>query len=374
MRNYGVPYMGSKSRLCDKIMPLLPRAEVFVDLFAGGCAMTHCAMLSGKYQRFLVNDITDAPSLFLDAVSGKYADNTEWISRTDFFARKDRDPYVRYCWSFGNNARQYLYATELEPLKKALHYLLTGATIEDRCKAWRMLIRAFEDVNKEIIRLRQEILEACERYGLAPVLGKSGEVDVKTIDLLRATESKSIREYLCKALAESGLTQSQIDKHFGLQMSGHWFGRSQWLLPTEEQYKKLQKLLPALEVPWSVWSKRLQSLQSLESLQVRKLAVYQKDYREIEIPQNAVIYCDPPYKGTTGYLNEFDHEAFYDWCERQTCPLFISEYAMPEDRFKAVAEFSFNSLLSGSAVNKVIEKIFRPLGQIQEEVCQQELF
>jgi len=50
-----------------------------------------------------------------------------------------------------------------------------------------------------------------------------------------------------------------------------------------------------------------------------------------------VIYCDPPYKGTAGYNGTtFDHEAFYAWAERQTLPVFISEYAMPEDRFTCV--------------------------------------
>ncbi|MCD8288566.1 MAG: DNA adenine methylase [Prevotella sp.] len=119
---YGIGYLGSKNDIADKIIALLPPAETFVDLFAGGCAVTHAAMLSGKYKRFIVNDICDAPQLFIDAINGKYKDEKRWISREDFFALKDSDPYVRYVWSFGNNGNDYIYGRHIEGYKKAYHY------------------------------------------------------------------------------------------------------------------------------------------------------------------------------------------------------------------------------------------------------------
>lgn len=51
-----------------------------------------------------------------------------------------------------------------------------------------------------------------------------------------------IIDYLQKALSDAGLTQSDVDRALGMQMAGHWFGRSQWRLPTEEQYAQLQQL------------------------------------------------------------------------------------------------------------------------------------
>ena len=71
-KQFGVPYMGSKNQIVKKLIEQLPSAKYFIDLFAGGCAMTHGAMLSGKYERFIVNDISDTPSLFLDAINGKF--------------------------------------------------------------------------------------------------------------------------------------------------------------------------------------------------------------------------------------------------------------------------------------------------------------
>lgn len=44
--NYGVPYMGSKNRIAKDIIAKLPTGKRFVDLFAGGCAITHAAILS----------------------------------------------------------------------------------------------------------------------------------------------------------------------------------------------------------------------------------------------------------------------------------------------------------------------------------------
>ena len=121
-KRYGVPYMGSKNKIAQWLIDKLPSSEVFVDLFAGGCAVTHAAIESGKYQEYVVNDIGNAPDIFIDAIHGKYKDETRWISREDFFRLKDVDPYVKYCWSFGNQGNDYLYGKEIEPYKKALHY------------------------------------------------------------------------------------------------------------------------------------------------------------------------------------------------------------------------------------------------------------
>ena len=49
---------------------------------------------------------------------------------------------------------------------------------------------------------------------------------------------------------------------------------------------------------------RLQQLQQLEQLQL-----YNDDYKNIEIPQDAIIYCDPPYQDTMEYKESgFDNE------------------------------------------------------------------
>lgn len=92
-----------------------------------------------------------------------------------------------------------------------------------------------------------------------------------------------------------------------------------------------------------------------------------EDYRRIKILPDSVIYCDPPYRNTREYREQtFDHEAFYDWCEKQTSLVLISEYWMPEDRFVCIAEFERKSTFSptNNSLSR-IEKVFVPKGQLE---------
>jgi hypothetical protein len=83
------------------------------------------------------------------------------------------------------------------------------------------------------------------------------------------------------------------------------------------------------------------------------------DYREVKIEPDGVIYCDIPYKNTDQYNIEFDHEAFYDWCEQQEVPVYISEYQMPEDRFECVWQKEKSVLFSRAlSQKKAVEKLY----------------
>lgn len=59
------------------------------------------------------------------------------------------------------------------------------------------------------------------------------------------------------------------------------------------------------------------------------------DYRSIEIPEGAVVYCDPPYKDTylKYYDYKFDYDSFMDWVEsnKNRYTIFISEYKANEN-------------------------------------------
>lgn len=61
-------------------------------------------------------------------------------------------------------------------------------------------------------------------------------------------------------------------------------------------------------------------------------------YDELNIPDRSIIYCDPPYKGTSGYGAKFEYDKFYDWCfskKDEGQKVYISEYSMPTE-FKCV--------------------------------------
>lgn len=378
MKRYGIPYKGSKNGIAEWVVDILPEADNLYDLFAGGCAVTHCAMESGKWENYIINDIEPGiVQLFKDATNGKLANEERWISRETFEMFKDTDPYIRYVWSFGNNGKNYLYTPEIERFKKHLHFMFFAKTPKEARTHWRAFVREFELVRKDIDRLTEKVENLCKECGVEMARKKDGTIDVKKIkaDVLRE-KTKDIREYMRNALKESGRTASDVDRLLGNRMAGHYFGESQWALPTAEAYEKMRTIIPGLTIPWAELNKELQSLQSLESLErlerlqslqslqslqrLKGLEAHAGDYRDVNVKPNSVIYCDIPYVNTDGYgEGEFDHKAFYDWAYQQEVPVYISEYWMPEDRFECVAERT-KVCSYGTSRNRTTEKIFVP--------------
>lgn len=378
--SYGLPYKGSKNSIAKWVISNLPASHTFVDLFAGGCAVTHAAILSGKFGRFIANDITEYPQVFRDAIDGKYRNECRWISREDFFRLKDIDPYVRLCWSFGNGMRSYLYDPEVERFKKHLHAVFFAGTPTSARLAWKGFVREFAKVRDEIGELTQKVLKLCAACDVAPQYNADGTLNTKAIhtDVFRVKPAY-LRKYLQDALKLSGLTQKDVDRHLGNYMGRHYFSESQWMLPSSEQYEKLQEILPALTIPWASLNEslqrlqrlqsleRLQSLQSLQSLQrlqsleslqsLERLKLSRKDYSDVAIPPGATVYCDPPYANTTGYIDDFDHERFYRWLRSMEFPVFVSEYSMPDD-FICFASIDKACTFSPSKTIKRVEKMF----------------
>lgn len=86
------------------------------------------------------------------------------------------------------------------------------------------------------------------------------------------------------------------------------------------------------------------------------------DYRDVVIPQGAVIYADPPYNNTTGYGDTFNTEEFWAYMRllaETGHTVFISELDAPED-FVCVWEKLVTRTLDRNKDNqfKVSEKLF----------------
>ena len=80
--------------------------------------------------------------------------------------------------------------------------------------------------------------------------------------------------------------------------------------------------------------------------------------------ENTLIYCDPPYQGTTGYkTGSFDHDKFFDWCREQAKKniVFVSEYNAPDD-FIEVWQGEIKTNFASTrkkATHNAVEKLFR---------------
>ena len=325
---YGVPYQGSKNKIAGWVIDNLPEDEILVDLFAGGCAVTHAALLSGKWNRIVANDIGDAPELFCDAIEGKYADEKRWISREDFQDLKDADPYVSICWSFGNNRSNYLYGKEIEPWKKALHYA-----------------RVFRD--------NSLLLEMGIDSDGSPSDIKTNETEYK---------EKYIRWWLSKqkytSLASNKLiTNDKLNIKENKDKLGQYFISSL----KKSELKSIEKLQSAKRLEYVQNLSRVKRLQSLQSLQTYKnnLTITRKSYADVAIPDNAVVYADPPYKGTdiTCYKCEFDYAAFEKWLNEVPFMVIVSECNAPA-RCVEIASIKKRLLCAQKKSRMNMEKLF----------------
>ena len=319
--NFGLPYQGSKNRIAKRLVDALPPAPVLYDVFCGGCAVTHAAMLSGKYQRFVINDRRDwLPDAFRKAIHGGYAHEDRWISREEFERLRSTDAYAAMCFSFGNDYRSYMYARPLERYKRALHYAIFWRDFAP----WRELCPETADA-----------LAA----GLAPIEDRKQR---------RVQAGHFIVESLKQQLSAGTLSPDILEKPIYRQIR-------------RATSNSLQSLgcLERLE--------RLLSLERLESLP-DTLTAYSMDYREMRFDEPGIIYCDPPYM--SGYAKgkeygcEFDAEAFYSWCEAQKLPVYISEYQMPEERFVCIAEWDKVTTIAAKTTTHVTERLWRPRTQL----------
>ena len=196
---YGVPYQGNKSRIADIIISILPSGKRLVDLFGGGGAITHCAMLSGKWEKYLYNDINPLiTGLFWDAAHGKYHDEHRVITREDFKNLKDTDAYVKYIWSFGNNGTGYLWGKDIEELKCTACHIILDEDKTDRRLAYRNYTKLLQEYlknnekyreNNEKYRGELESLESLERLQSLESLER-----LQSLESLEIT-NKDYREY-----------------------------------------------------------------------------------------------------------------------------------------------------------------------------------
>lgn len=359
---YGLPYKGSKNKLVERIVRLLPKRTHLVDLFCGGCAVSHAAMVMGKYKHIHINDINwMCPTLFIDAINGKYNNESRWISREDFFRMKDKDPYVAVVWSFGNNMRDYLYSREIEPLKKAIHYALFFSDYSLAKKLGHDLsfIDPIKDLQKRYMAVkhyfnqfghfRQQSFEGGQNHGMRLKSlntnlqnwgGKTGRSDCSQWNAKRPSELQHLEcvnrvsQLKKKRILRCG-EMANLERRNVLACLGE--------LRTDEKVAAMF-FGGGYSVP--ITSSVL-------------------DYQDVAIPEDSVIYCDIPYFGTNVYnkAEGFDYERFYDWCGRQVEPVFISSYQMPKDRFDCIEEFVHRSTLCATANNQVTERLFVPKHQ-----------
>ena len=272
---FGLPYCGSKSSIAKWVIDTLPVSETFIDLFAGGCAVTHAAMLSDKWERFIANDISGSSIIFRDAIKGDFNGLSTVLSRGEFFASDDM--ILRLLYSFGNDASSYLWGGYYEKAKVVASKMLSAPSMHERRTHYREFIKVMCEYVGDILK---------------------GEAELQNVSMLRNLQGI---EGLCR----------------------------------------LERL------------ERLQGLERLERLQVMMA-----DYRNVNIPDNATVYADIPYRNVDKRpYGEFDYDAFDEWISTVDHPVYVSEYDAPKGCV-CIAERERHDHLAAYTSAKRIERIF----------------
>lgn len=397
--NYGIPYKGSKSQIADWILANLPKRKNLYDLFGGGGAITHRALLSNKFERVHYNEINGLK--FRQAC--EFAPSTALVERAEFHASKDIK--VRALWSFSNNLKEYFVARELEHLAFIKHnfvfykHEISQKALEDFAE-YPMPNVFFCDEPSERVLLLADFLTKHEsrfkrnytNYYLKEHL-HAERVDAQKIDhnTLKGLEF-ALRQYLRRAQEKSGITLAEINRLTNTYMAGHWFRDCQWSFPARDQYETLQNILPGLvrsyddctaplKVARAVLKIRNYRINRFETYarycrmcdlhrtakpQLYKLTETHDDYRAVPIDTNSVIYCDIPYMGSDEYYGKganFDFEAFFQWANEQTEPVIVSSYQLPKEFFTELVAVKKLNLLSKNRKPQT-EALFIPNSQI----------
>lgn len=85
-------------------------------------------------------------------------------------------------------------------------------------------------------------------------------------------------------------------------------------------------------------------------------------YKNLTLPPQSIIYCDPPYANTTKYsTGGFCHESFWKWCDEKVNEghsVFVSEYIAPDHWDCVWSKEVNNTLVRDTGSKKGVEKLF----------------
>lgn len=174
------------------------------------------------------------------------------------------------------------------------------------------------------------------------------DIDENLIELYRAIKGgwlppQHLNEFDYKALKHSPQSPLRTYAGYACSFGGKWFGGYARDATgkrdlTNESYKRILR----------------------EREFIDDIEFYVSDYKDLEIPENSLVYCDPPYANTLGYGHTFKHEEFWEvvrgWSRHSI--VVVSEYEAPRD-FEVLWEKSRKTYMHHKATDKEnIERLF----------------
>ena len=352
-KTFGLPYMGSKNATAENIVSMLPRGRRLLDLFGGGASVTHAALVSGRFEQALYNDIDP---LMVDMIKRLMTDPLpplSFVGRDEFKERYKVDPMVFFCWKFPGASHEYLFSPGTEKLHELIFKLH-----EEREKPGLGEYR-FQMALADPQSWAADALESVGVYNFTTD-------EVKRSEGLILSHLDKIRELLNTSLKEHGQTVAYCVKLTNTAAS-HWFQENQQQVPTIDTLKALERggaitisdeLLDvvneyndavnnlrymrdcrqAYKADWAdviklnkprACYRRLEVFSDCLKRNADRITISNKEYNAVEVLPGDVIYLDPPYQNKAEYnKGGFDYGALLEWIKGHADnPIYISEMA-----------------------------------------------
>lgn len=321
-----LPYMGSKRTLAKDIYQVISSKNntgIFVDPFCGGFAVSEEFLKHGW--KVYASDINKYIIALLRAVLlgndwlNKQLAKPDFITREKFFdIIRNPDKYddcivgfVQCIWSFGNRGGSYLYGAGIEDIKHITHnYVINGDE-----KQFKEMLRV------ENIPLPNELFSKMAEIPLSDWTARRR--------LLQGAARKLYRKYRELERLELIMRTQNLERQERLKSMR---GNNEKILEQLKQLKQLET----------------------------------KQYKDVVIPNGAVVYCDPPYANTTKYVTgEFNSKEFWTWADEvsRTNPVYVSEYTAPDFAgWKSVLNIEMTVTLGTDNAKNSMEHLFYKFG------------
>lgn len=262
----GLPYVGNKGQKAEKIIDILPAGNRLVDVFGGGGSISLTAASSGKWNEVVYNDRRKTVVNLLKAL---IEDNPHFDLMK--YVYMDRETFNNWRDNMPDSIERTIVLT-VWSFGNELRYYLWGKKIE-----------------KEKLQLTRAIF--------------FGDTGTQLDELYSYTKN------------ETTISEKYTFYH-------------KWRRNRLEQPKQLEQLEQLEKHKQLQQLERLQRLERLQQLkQLERIKYSVTDYRSLDIKPSDVVYCDPPYIGTSKDYGGFDNESFQCWLAK--CPakqIYISEY------------------------------------------------
>ena len=334
-KTFGVPYMGGKNATAENIVSMFPRSRRLLDLFGGGASVTHAALVSGRFEHVVYNDVDPLIVDMLNRLMTEPLSPLRFVSHDEFKERYKVDPMVFFCWKFPSADIHYVFG----PGKEKLHELIFKLH-EEREKPGLGEYR----FQMAMIDPQSWAVDALEKAGIYNFTSE----DIKHAERKILSHSDKIRELLNTSLKEHGKTVAycaSITKTLKALEHGDAITVSEELLDEINEYKdavkELQYMKDCCKAYRNDWGdvvrlihpramyRRLEAFSDCLKQNRDRITINNGKYNAVEVLPGDVIYLDPPYQNKTEYNSGgLDYNALTEWIKGHADnPVYISEMA-----------------------------------------------